>query len=337
MAWGRIDDQFHDHPKVLALANREDPLNVWVRTLSWCLRHSPDGIIPAGVARAFGSDVALEQLVAGGLWDRAEDGFAIHDFASYGRPTGSPKSTNAERQQRHRDRHRLGPKEDPPRYAVTPEPLRSVTESVTETVTRNADEGVTERYGVTPNRNDRNATSPRAGADPVPSRPVPSRVCDARAHDAPARADGSAPAGVSAGAGAPARETLPTEEEHQVVRELEAGRDLWPSESLEAVASRIVLGVAREPAMKRDGVTAVIAAREGVLAARAKATRHPGRTPAMLLSDAEQEATRWIPMRCRKGEYRVVEPRKAVDGLQKANGEELVPGVLRASRKARTW
>lgn len=329
MAWGRIDDQFHDHPKVLALANREDPLNVWVRVLSWCLRHSPDGAIPSGVARAFGADSAIEQLVRGGLWDRTEQGFSIHDFGAYGRPPTAPKSAAAERQKRHRDnlrqRAEQGATVTADRNGVTPDPLRGVTPTVTD--------GVTDRNGVTPNRNDRDATSPRAGADPVPSRPVPSQGCDARAPVTPARVGGSA----SAGGSAQARETPPTEEELRVVRELEAGRDLWPAEPLEAVASRIVLVTSAEPAMKRDGVTAVIAAREGVVAARAKSTRHAGRTPAMLLSDAEQEATRWIPMRCRKGEYRAVERAQATDDRPTKQREELVPGVIRASRKHKVW
>ena len=31
MSWARIDDGFHCSEKVIPLANRKDPLNVWVR------------------------------------------------------------------------------------------------------------------------------------------------------------------------------------------------------------------------------------------------------------------------------------------------------------------
>ena len=120
---------------------------------------------------------------------------------------------------------------------------------------------------------------------------------------------------------APARPRAPTRvreahpDEPEVLRELEAGRDLWPDESLEHAAHRIAWAIADEPTCARAGVTPQIAAREAVIAARTKGARFPERSPKQHLSEAEAEASRWIPKQCRSGERSPVAQRGRRGGL----------------------
>lgn len=84
MSWGRIDDDLHSHPKIVGLANRHDPLNVWVRLNSWCRKHSPTGVVPQRVADLNATRKCIARLVASGLWEVVENGFRFHDFEHYG-------------------------------------------------------------------------------------------------------------------------------------------------------------------------------------------------------------------------------------------------------------
>ena len=83
MSWARLDDNFHDHPKIAGLENRNDALNVWVRLLTWCHKQRTGGRVPSVIANKFGTAKALDRLVAQGLFERTGDGFQFHDFADY--------------------------------------------------------------------------------------------------------------------------------------------------------------------------------------------------------------------------------------------------------------
>jgi hypothetical protein len=85
MPWVRIDDQFADHPKIVAAG----PLASWLYIcgLTYASRLLTDGFIPAGQVRKL-ADVSNAQkladsLVRVGLWDVAEGGYAIHDYLEY--------------------------------------------------------------------------------------------------------------------------------------------------------------------------------------------------------------------------------------------------------------
>jgi hypothetical protein len=93
MAWARMDDQFYDHPKVLALLDHDGGLaaiGLWSLALGWAKRHAdprcPEeaGAIPASLPRRLGGSSELAKLlVAVGLWTATGSGWAIHDFAHW--------------------------------------------------------------------------------------------------------------------------------------------------------------------------------------------------------------------------------------------------------------
>lgn len=94
MAWGRMDDGFDDHPKVLALLEHDDgvtAVGLWTLTWTWAHRNTRKkgkvpGRVPAGLVRRFlgpGGKLIAGLLVEVGLWEVAEDGWQIHDFDEY--------------------------------------------------------------------------------------------------------------------------------------------------------------------------------------------------------------------------------------------------------------
>lgn len=85
MPWVKLDDQFPDHPKVLAAG----PLASWLYVcgLGYCGRLLTDGFIPDGQVRKL-ADVEnatelASRLVEVGLWDREEGGYRVHDYHEY--------------------------------------------------------------------------------------------------------------------------------------------------------------------------------------------------------------------------------------------------------------
>jgi hypothetical protein len=107
MAWARIDDNFPDHPKIVAAG----PICalIQIRAICYCCRYLTDGRIPIQavpglltglelvdiVEAAVGNMASLgrnaseinwpERMVAHGLWDVIEDGrcYLVHDFLRY--------------------------------------------------------------------------------------------------------------------------------------------------------------------------------------------------------------------------------------------------------------
>jgi len=110
MAWGRMDDGFDDHPKVVALLDEDDlvtagvAIGLWTLCWTWAHRNTrkrgkTPGLIPAGLPRRFfgpaGKDAA-QLLVKHRLWDSADDGgWFIHDFEDF-LPTEETREARAE-------------------------------------------------------------------------------------------------------------------------------------------------------------------------------------------------------------------------------------------------
>ena len=90
MGWARLDDGFHDHPKVdgLSLA----AVGLYTLCLTWAHRHrrraALPGHVPASrVVRVAGrqADRLAAELVQAKLWEHEEGlgGYLIHDFGDY--------------------------------------------------------------------------------------------------------------------------------------------------------------------------------------------------------------------------------------------------------------
>lgn len=83
MSWLKVDDQFTDHPKVLALGkDRFAGIGLWVIGSCYAARFLTDGYIPA-TALPSGTRRLAHRLVDVGLWDHAPDGYRIHDYLDY--------------------------------------------------------------------------------------------------------------------------------------------------------------------------------------------------------------------------------------------------------------
>jgi hypothetical protein len=99
MAWVKIDDQFADHPKIIAVG----PLAAWLYVcgLTYCGRYLTDGFIPEGQTRKL-ADVEnpselVAKLVATGLWVATEDGYIVHDYLEYNPTAEEVKATRQSR------------------------------------------------------------------------------------------------------------------------------------------------------------------------------------------------------------------------------------------------
>ena len=85
MTWIKLDDQFPDHPKVMAAG----PLAAWLYVcgLAYCARLLTDGYLPAAQVRKLAdvdeATALADRLVGVGLWERVEGGFRVHDYLEY--------------------------------------------------------------------------------------------------------------------------------------------------------------------------------------------------------------------------------------------------------------
>jgi hypothetical protein len=92
MPWVRLDDEFAQHPKVVSLPYRGRWLHI--AALCYSNRMLTDGFIPIAMLAALcpheredpideGPYQLAAELVAVGLWEKTDGGFAIHDFHQY--------------------------------------------------------------------------------------------------------------------------------------------------------------------------------------------------------------------------------------------------------------
>lgn len=109
MAWVRVDDSFADHPKVIEAG----PMASWLYVcgLTYCARLLTDGFIPDGQVRKLadldGAKQLAEKLVEVGLWERADDGYRVHDYLEYN-PTADKVRADRKAAQERMQRHRSG-------------------------------------------------------------------------------------------------------------------------------------------------------------------------------------------------------------------------------------
>ena len=118
MPWGKVDDQFYDHPKLDALGkDRLAAAGLYWIAISWCNRYLTDGFVPtdrivklAGTSRREALRLR-DVLVTARLWDEATEGIRVHGYLEEGRNKSraqveAERAAARERQQEHRSKSR---------------------------------------------------------------------------------------------------------------------------------------------------------------------------------------------------------------------------------------
>ncbi|GAA2178240.1 hypothetical protein GCM10009785_00070 [Brooklawnia cerclae] len=161
MAWFKIDDSLHDHPKVRRAGAAA--VGVWATAGSFSSAYKTDGFIPSWWVSGWGKTgtTAARKLVAVGLWNETErdgePGYQFHDWDDY-QPTSDEierdRESARERQRRSRERKS--------RHAAGDHSMCDRCSAIRADVTRDNHRDVT-----------RDIT--RESQYPVPTRPVPTR------------------------------------------------------------------------------------------------------------------------------------------------------------------
>jgi hypothetical protein len=80
----RLDMGWHANPKVLKLGWAAMGLHAW--SISYCDATRSDGFIPNGAWPSLtGGKAAVSTLVAAGIWESVDGGYALHDYLQYNR------------------------------------------------------------------------------------------------------------------------------------------------------------------------------------------------------------------------------------------------------------
>lgn len=97
MPWGRVDDSWWCHPKVLGLSMAARGL--WTTGLSWSCQMRRDVLPTSFVSMVVGLDDrdVVHELVAAGLWVEVDQGWRIHDWSEYQERSLSEKRAEAGR------------------------------------------------------------------------------------------------------------------------------------------------------------------------------------------------------------------------------------------------
>lgn len=89
MAWARIDDGFHDHPKITRIFDRNPgAVGLLVFAISYCAKHETDGFIHAGTVARLSPiqsdrDEQVSVLLEEGALHKHEDGFVVNGYLDY--------------------------------------------------------------------------------------------------------------------------------------------------------------------------------------------------------------------------------------------------------------
>ena len=85
MAWFKVDDKIHDHPK--ALAAGKSAMGVWVLAGAWAADNLTDGFVPKRVLSRWGTAGDAKKLVDAGLWftdeEEGQPGWRFHDWEDF--------------------------------------------------------------------------------------------------------------------------------------------------------------------------------------------------------------------------------------------------------------
>lgn len=112
MAWFKVDDTLHSHPKVRRAGAAA--VGVWAAAGSYCMAYKTDGFVPAWWLDSWGKTghTSARRLVDAGLWlevDGDAPGYIFHDWEDY-QPSSDEIERDRElarqRQRRHREKRR---------------------------------------------------------------------------------------------------------------------------------------------------------------------------------------------------------------------------------------
>lgn len=81
MAWFKVDDGMHSHPKILDAGN--EAIGLWARCGSYCSHYLTEGFVKRDVALLYGDMALVDVLVKVGLFEPVEGGWQMHDFLVY--------------------------------------------------------------------------------------------------------------------------------------------------------------------------------------------------------------------------------------------------------------
>ena len=84
MGWVRLDDNFADHPKIIALT--DTAFRLYITGLCYANRQLTDGHIPYQIVSAWVGDDPFkpsDELEDQGLWERVDKGFQIRSYTEY--------------------------------------------------------------------------------------------------------------------------------------------------------------------------------------------------------------------------------------------------------------
>lgn len=104
MTWFRIDDQFADHPRVIAAGNAA--IGLWTKAGAWSMRHLTEGFIPVAAAKQLGTTGEIKKLVSVGLWLTVDGGYMFFRWAedSNGQKRQETKEEAEKRRRASRER-----------------------------------------------------------------------------------------------------------------------------------------------------------------------------------------------------------------------------------------
>lgn len=101
MPWAKLDDGFHENPKILNAGN--EATGAYARCLSYCARHLTDGYVPESKMRELaGRRPVVQTLVNHKLIEELDNGYWIPDYLEYNMDSDKAKEERAKAKERMR-------------------------------------------------------------------------------------------------------------------------------------------------------------------------------------------------------------------------------------------
>jgi hypothetical protein len=158
MGWVRLDDNFADHPKVIALS--DSAFRLYIEALCYSNRQLTDGFIPNAVYLKLSRDDEADYLIDAGLWEEVHGnvispelttGYAIRSYTEY-QPTREKveekREQAKERLRRYREKHGNA---NETQMKPHPQPIPNPTQpNPNKDIEKNYLEPVAEEYELTP-------------------------------------------------------------------------------------------------------------------------------------------------------------------------------------------